>query len=96
MLKSKLHESLYIDNWPMRRRVMFAALAYLAANIEYLLIFGQDTALNQNALVAMLGVAASIIASYVFGAVWDDIDKRAKAGAITEDEPSSPVNNSEE
>lgn len=65
------------DNWPIRRRWMTIALVWMAINVEYLVIFGKDTALHQNLAITMVGAIVSIIFAYVFGAVWDDNNKRA-------------------
>lgn len=75
-----LKEKLFGDNWPKRRRYMTAVLAWAMLNVDYILIFGQDNALNQNALFAMVTLIGSIIGAYVFGAVWDDADKRKRIG----------------
>lgn len=64
------------DGWPVRRRVMFLALAYVAANVQYLAIWGNDTALNSTIATNLLWVGGGIIGAYVFGAVWDDMNRR--------------------
>ena len=48
-------------------------------NVQYIIIAGEDTALNQQTVIAMLGVIASIIGAYFFGATWDDNNKREVA-----------------
>lgn len=73
-------KTVYGDNWPRRRRYMTIVLLWAMANVNYILIFGQDNAINQNALVALITLIASIIGAYVFGAVWDDADKRKNLG----------------
>lgn len=78
----ELERSLITDNWPRRRRWMMIALIWLSGNVQYLLIFGQDTALNQQAVLAMIGAVVSIICFYVFGAVWDDANKRSTLSAV--------------
>jgi hypothetical protein len=55
---------------------MVTLLIWLVANAQYLIIWGNDTGLHQNALVSCLGAIIAIIGSYVFGAVWDDNHKR--------------------
>lgn len=69
-------KKLFGDNWPKRRRYMTVVLAWAMLNVDYILIFGKNSALNQNALFAMVTLIGSIIGAYVFGAVWDDSDKR--------------------
>ena len=77
-LPERVAYALFETNWRIRRRVMFMALTYIATCITYILIFGQDTAVNQQAILALIAAGVSIIASYVFGAVWDDNNKRSR------------------
>lgn len=65
------------DSWRIRRKVLFAALLFIAVNVQYLLLFGTDDGLRQNLAMALTGAGVAIIGSYVFGAVWDDNNKRA-------------------
>lgn len=76
MNKKTIAQTLYLDNWPRRRRWMIVMLTWLMANAQYLIIWGKDNALHQNALVTILGAIVAIIGSYVFGATWDDREKR--------------------
>lgn len=64
------------SNWAIRRRVMFAALIWLMGNVQYIILYGADSSLNQQTIIAMLGAITAIIGSYVFGAVWDDKNQR--------------------
>jgi len=72
----KVAKELLEDGWPIRRRVMMAALFYIAGNVQYLIIWGNDTPLNSNIATNLLWCGAGIIGAYVFGAVWDDMDRR--------------------
>ncbi len=65
---------------------MFTTLLWLMANVQYILIYGADTALNTQLGIAMMGAIAAIIGSYVFGAVWDDSNTRQ----IEAEYPSAP------
>lgn len=67
---------LLVDGWPIRRRVMFMVLAFCVGNVQYLLIWGDDTALNKEIATTLLWVMAAIVGTYVFGAVWDDMNRR--------------------
>lgn len=79
-MKNKVENLLPHDNWPIRRKWMLSILIWAVVNAQYVILMGDDTALNQNALYALLGLIAGIIGSYVFGAVWDDNDKRRLFG----------------
>lgn len=73
-----LQQKLFLDNWQIRRRWMSAALIWMAVNVQYLVVWGKDNALHQNALITFLGAIVSILCFYIFGAVWDDKEKRAQ------------------
>jgi hypothetical protein len=75
-LKDELMNKLFLDNWPKRRRWMQVILAWALANAQYIIIWGRDSGLHENALIALLTLIASILGTYVFGATWDDRDKR--------------------
>lgn len=62
----------YRPTWKRRRRVIFLTLAYCAGNVSYLVAAGADTRVNETAVAGLIVLAAAIIGSYVFGAVWDD------------------------
>lgn len=64
------------DGWKYRRRIVFGTLIWLVINLEYLILFGEDSALNQQAFIAMIGLFGSVVGIYVFGATWDDHSKR--------------------
>jgi len=76
-----LQQKLFLDNWQIRRRWMSAALIWMAGNVQYLVLWGEDHALHQNALITFLGAIVSILCFYIFGAVWDDKEKRAQLGS---------------
>lgn len=64
------------DNWPARRRVLFFALLFCFGNVQYLILWGDDTSLHKETVSTLLWVLAAIIGTYVFGAVWDDRNRR--------------------
>ena len=78
------------DNWIIRRRVMFLTLIWLGINVQYILILGKPTALNEQALIALLSVIGAIIGSYIFGAVWDDMNKRSFVSEVYAAPPLPP------
>ncbi len=69
------------DGWRIRRRVMFAALLYIAVALAWIIARGTDSALYLQIAVALIAAAVAIISSYVFGATWDDNNKRATLAA---------------
>lgn len=90
MPRKTLEDKLYFDNWPRRRRWMLVTLLWFIANAQYLIIWGNDTGLHQNAMVTCLGAIVAIIGSYVFGAVWDDVDKRKRMADAPRGEALEP------
>lgn len=71
-----LKEKLFGDNWPKRRRVLYAVLAWAMGSATYIVVAGTDNELMRTAFVMLVGLILSVTGSYVFGAVWDDADKR--------------------
>lgn len=59
-------------SWRIRRRIIVATLLFCAGEIIYLTGWGQDTDLASTIATGVILLAASVIGSYVFGAVWDD------------------------
>lgn len=59
---------------------MVRILVWAMFNVQAILVFtmskGAENALLENALIAFLALVASILGTYVFGAVWDDNNKR--------------------
>lgn len=74
-------QGIYKGSWRNRRIVVFLTLFYCGGMVFYLAVFGSDTALHQQIAIALVGLAAAVIGSYVFGAVWDDHSiRRAEGG----------------
>ena len=73
----EIQTHLFEGNWKIRRRVMFMTLAYIAGTVTYIIWKGSDTALYQQIAISLIAAGTAIIGSYVFGAVWDDSNKRA-------------------
>lgn len=76
---TNLPAKLFLDNWPIRRRWLRIGMLALWANAELVLaivlFYGADGAVVQ-VFLALLGAIMSIFMIYVFGAVWDDNNKR--------------------
>ncbi len=68
----KTDSGTYRPTWKNRRRVIFGSLVFCAGVIGYLAGWGADTAVNETIAMGVLILAAAVIGSYVFGAVWDD------------------------
>ncbi len=83
---------LWLDNWPIRRRVVFAVLGFVAGVIVWLVVRGEDTALNRSIAESLIWAGTATVLGYVFGAVADDWDKRKsaasakKSGVLEEEE----------
>jgi hypothetical protein len=73
-------EEVFGDNWPIRRRWMLRILCWAIANSQLIILsaifWNTENPLLLNALIAFLALIGSIVATYVFGANWDDKDKR--------------------
>lgn len=60
------------SSWTMRRRIIISVLVWCGAMVTYLSILGRPIQLSETAVNGLLLLMASVIGSYVFGAVWDD------------------------
>lgn len=59
-------------SWAVRRRIIITTLLWCGAMVTYLAIFGRPISLSETAVNGCLLLMASVIGSYVFGAVWQD------------------------
>lgn len=60
----------------MRRRAVFGSLIFSAIIVLYIIVFGEDTSVNETAVLSAFGLMGAIVASYVGGAVWDDYNMK--------------------
>lgn len=60
------------SSWRIRRRIIVATLLWCGGMVTYLSILGRPIQLSETAVNGLLLLMASVIGSYVFGAVWDD------------------------
>jgi hypothetical protein len=60
------------SSWTMRRRIIIIVLVWCGVMVTYLAILGRPIQLSETAVNGLLLLMASVIGSYVFGAVWDD------------------------
>jgi len=58
--------------WKIRRKIVITSLLFCGIVIVYVVWSADDTRVNETALIGSFGLMGSVIASYVFGAVWDD------------------------
>lgn len=59
-------------SWTIRRRIIVSTLVWCGGMVTYLAIWGRDINLSEAAINGCLLLMASVIGSYVFGAVWED------------------------
>jgi len=60
------------NSWTIRRRIIVGTLLWCGGMVTYLAIFGRPVSLSETIANGCLLLMASVIGSYVFGAVWDD------------------------
>lgn len=63
----------YRPKWENRRRTIFGILFFCAAVITYLIIWGEDTALNEAIAQFAFILAGSTAGAYIFGATWESV-----------------------
>ena len=61
--------------WVIRRRFMFVSIGFCMAVVAYCLHFDMDSEVAQNAVNMSFLVIMSTVASYVFGATWESINR---------------------
>lgn len=59
-------------SWKVRRRIIHATLAFSAFCVVWIMLRGDDRAVNEVIVMCSFGLAFATIGSYIFGAVWDD------------------------
>lgn len=59
-------------SWRIRRAIIIGTILWCVGMVSYLSIWGRDTSLSETTVNGCLLLMASVIGSYVFGAVWDD------------------------
>ena len=68
-------------DWTRRRRIIQWSLWFCAGVITYVVLFPGDaiTAPTRGSIAqALIAFSGSVVGSYVFGAIWDDANKRAQ------------------
>jgi len=65
-------------SWKIRRRFMFVIMAFCMGTIVYCLYAGEDTEVAQTAVSMAFLIIGTTVASYVFGAAWQDINMSYK------------------
>lgn len=73
---------LFNDNWPIRRRYLGVSLIWMAANVEWIIWRGLD-ALSVQLALSFVAAVVALICAYVFGATWDDREKRLRMPRVS-------------
>lgn len=61
-------------SWKNRRRVIFSTLIFCAFCIFFLLVWGDDSRVNETIALGAFSLAGSVIGFYVAGAAWTDVN----------------------
>lgn len=97
----EIARQLFQDNWPIRRRWLRIGILTLSLNAELVLVailLGSTNPVLVQIFITLIGAIMSIFMFYVFGAVWDDNDKRRHFGSLRErmkDPDSAPPEDEE-
>jgi len=62
--------------WRVRRRIIHTTLIYCAFCVLWVLMMEKPTSVHETIAVSLVGLAISVISSYIFGAVWDDHNQK--------------------
>ncbi|MBZ9822357.1 hypothetical protein [Mesorhizobium sp. CA4] len=90
------------SSWTIRRRIIIAVLLWCGGIVTYLAVFGRPNSLSETTVNGCLLLMASVIGSYVFGAVWDDrsqllppaggvVESYQRTGSQPTDAPMPPM-----
>ena len=63
----------YKPSWKNRRKVIFVTLLFCGASVAYMMIADTGSSLHEALTGQLVLLAGSVIASYVFGAAWQDV-----------------------
>jgi len=74
--------------WAIRRRIIYMTLIFCAGVVGKVVIFGPD---SETLVTSSFSLAGAVIASYIFGATWDDQNERSSGRSTVEFESSSPT-----
>ena len=77
-------------SWTFRRRAVFGSLIFAGLIIVYILIRWDDTNLAQTAVLGAFGLIGAIVASYIGGAVYQDVRLYPKMKESKEDKAAPP------
>lgn len=64
--------TIFDRSWKYRRWAVFTQLAVADTAILYLMVFGQDNALNRDMIQAIFIFLTFLTNGYIFGGIWDD------------------------
>lgn len=64
-------------SWRYRRRIIHATLIYCAVAVPALTVWRPDAPLVAQVVMALIGLATTVIVTYALGAVWDDKNARS-------------------
>lgn len=63
-------------SWRFRRRIIHATLIYCAIAVPALTVWQPEAPLVAQVVMALIGLATTVIVTYCLGAVWDDKNAR--------------------
>lgn len=59
-------------SWKLRRRIIHLVLLFCTFCVLWILVRDQQGSVSEMIVISSFGLSGSVIASYIFGAVWDD------------------------
>lgn len=71
-------------SWKLRRRAVFMSLIFSMSVIIYILFRWDDTSLAQTTVLSAFGLIGAIVASYIGGAVYEDVRLNPKKNSQEE------------
>lgn len=72
--------------WIVRRKIIIYSLIWLGMLITFVSLYAlfksRESSLQETIVIAAFTLFGSIVGSYVFGAIWDDKNKRSTPGVV--------------
>jgi hypothetical protein len=64
-------------SWRHRRRIIYGTLIYCGVAVPALTVWRPEAPLVAQVVMALIGLATTVITVYVLGAAWDDKNARS-------------------
>ena len=75
-MNTPVEDPAWNPSWKKRQRVIFGTLLFCAAVVLYITFENTGSRLHESIANSLIMLAGTVVGSYVFGAVWQDVKLR--------------------